>query len=66
MSFLNNDLQKENNQLNMNDSAFQKIFDKISNEDLYKKEFFYQVFSITYIIYKKLCFFHKLLLRMKE
>lgn len=70
MSFLNNDLQKENNQLNMkvnmNDSAFQKIFDKISNEDLYKKEFFYQVFRITYIIYKKLCFFHKLLLRMKE
>lgn len=38
MSFLNNGLQKENNQLNMkvnmNDSAFQKIFDKISNEDL--------------------------------
>ena len=45
MSLFNNDLQKENNQLNMkvnmNDSAFQKIFDKI-------------------------CFFHKLLLRMKE
>lgn len=49
MSFLNNDLQKENNQLNMkvnmNDSAFQKIFDKISNEDLYKKEFFLSSFQ---------------------
>ena len=70
MSFLNKNLQKENNQLNikvnMNNSAFQKIFDKISSEDLYKKEFFYQVFIITYIIYKELCFFHKLLHRMKE
>lgn len=49
MSFLNKNLQKENNQLNikvnMNNSAFQKIFDKISSEDLYKKEFFLSSFQ---------------------
>jgi len=65
MSFLNNDLQKENNQLNMkinmNDSAFQKIFDKISNEDLYKKEFFLSSFQHNIYHIQKVMFFSQII-----
>lgn len=70
MNFVNTDLQKNNNKLNMkvdmNSSTFQRILDMISNSDLYKKDFSLQVFNIIYIIYRELCFFHKLLLKMKE
>ena len=65
MSFLNNDLQKENNQLNMkvnmNDSAFQKIFDKISSEDLYKKEFFLSSFQHNIYHIQKVMFFSQII-----
>ena len=65
MSFLNNDLQKENNQLNMkvnmNDSAFQKNFDKISNEDLYKKEFFLSSFQHNIYHIQKVMFFSQII-----
>ncbi len=65
MSFLNNDLHKENNQLNMkvnmNDSAFQKIFDKISNEDLYKKEFFLSSFQHNIYHIQKVMFFSQII-----
>lgn len=65
MSFLNNDLQKENNQLNMkvnmNDSAFQKIFDKIINEDLYKKEFFLSSFQHNIYHIQKVMFFSQII-----
>ena len=44
MSSLNKDSQKINGGLdmkvNMNDSTFQRILDKISNGDLYKSQFF--------------------------
>lgn len=43
MNFVNTDLQKNNNKLDMkvdmNSSAFQKILDMISNSNLYKKNF---------------------------
>lgn len=49
MSFVNTDLQKNNNKLNMkvdmNSSVYQKIFDMISNSDLYKNEFFTSSFQ---------------------
>ena len=65
MSFLNNDLQKENNQLNMkvnmNDSAFQKNFDKISNEDLYKKEFLLSSFQHNIYHIQKVMFFSQII-----
>ena len=65
MSFLNKNLQKENNQLNMkvnmNDSAFQKIFDKISNEDLYKKEFFLSSFQHNIYHIQKVMFFSQII-----
>ena len=50
MNFVDTDLQKKNNKLDMrvdmDDSVFQRILDMISNSELY--------------------FFHRLLLRMKE
>ncbi len=65
MSFLNKNLQKENNQLNMkvnmNDSAFQKIFDKISNEDLYKKEFFLSSFQHNIYHIQRVMFFSQII-----
>lgn len=49
MNFVNTDLQKNNNKLDMkvdmNSSAFQKILDMISNSELYKKEFFTSSFQ---------------------
>ena len=49
MSSLNKDLQKINGGLdmkvNMNDSTFQRILDKISNGDLYKSQFFISSFQ---------------------
>ena len=49
MSSLNKDLQKINSGLdmkvNMNDSAFQRILDRISNGDLYKSQFFISSFQ---------------------
>lgn len=49
MNFVNTDLQKNNNKLDMkvdmNSSAFQKISDMISNSELYKKEFFTSSFQ---------------------
>lgn len=70
MNFVNTDLQKNNNKLDMkvdmNSSAFQRILDMISNSELYKKEFFTSSFQHNYIIYRELCFFHKLLPKMKE
>ena len=61
MSFLNKDFQKVNNQLdikiNMTDSAFQKIFDKISNGDLYKKEFFLSSFQHNIYHIQRVMFF---------
>ena len=65
MSFLNKNLQKENNQLNMkvnmNDSAFQKIFDKISSEDLYKKEFFLSSFQHNIYHIQRVMFFSQII-----
>lgn len=49
MNFVNTDLQKNNNKLNMkvdmNSSTFQRILDMISNSDLYKKDFFTSSFQ---------------------
>lgn len=49
MNFVNTDLQKNNNKLDMkvdmNSSSFQKILDMISNSELYKKEFFTSSFQ---------------------
>ena len=49
MNFVNTDLQEKNNKLNMkvdmDDSAFQRILDMISNSDIYKKEFFISSFQ---------------------
>ena len=49
MNFENTDLQRNNSQLDMkvdmNGSLFQRIFDMISNSDLYKKEFFTSSFQ---------------------
>lgn len=49
MNFVNTDLQKNNNKLDMkvdmNSSVFQRILDKISNSDLYKNEFFTSSFQ---------------------
>ena len=49
MSYLNADLQKVNYQIdmkvNMEQSIFQRIFDIISNSDLYKKQFFISSFQ---------------------
>ena len=65
MSFLNKNLQKENNQLNMkvnmNDSAFQKIFDKISSEELYKKEFFLSSFQHNIYHIQRVMFFSQII-----
>lgn len=70
MSFLNKNLQKENNQLNMkvnmNDSAFQKIFDKISNEDLYKKEFFLSSFQHNIYHIQRVMFFSQIIAQNEE
>ena len=53
MSSLNKDLQKINSGLdmkvNMNDSAFQRILDKISNGDLYIGEAEYKNNKFIYI-----------------
>ena len=44
MNFVDTDLQKKNNKLDMrvdmDDSVFQRILDMISNSELYKKDFF--------------------------
>lgn len=65
MSFINEDLQKVNNQLNikvnMNDGVFQKIFDKISNEDLYKKEFFLSSFQHNIYHIQRVMFFSQII-----
>lgn len=49
MNFVNTDLQKRNNNLNMevemHGSTFQKIFDIISNSDVYKNDFFISSFQ---------------------
>ena len=49
MNFVNTDLQKNNNKLDMkvdmNSSTFQRILDMISNSDLYKKDFFTSSFQ---------------------
>ena len=49
MNFVDTDLQKNNNKLNMkvdmNSSTFQRILDMISNSDLYKKDFFTSSFQ---------------------
>lgn len=49
MNFVNTDLQKNNNKLDMkvdfNSSVFQRILDKISNSDLYKNDFFTSSFQ---------------------
>ena len=65
MSFFNQDFQKLNNQLdikvNMTDSAFQKIFDKISNGDLYKKEFFLSSFQHNIYHIQRVMFFSQII-----
>ena len=49
MNFVNTDLQKNNNKLDikvdMDGSVFQRILDMISNSDLYKKDFFTSSFQ---------------------
>ena len=63
MNFVNTDLQKNNNKLNMkvdmNSSTFQRILDMISNSDLYKKDFFTS--SFQHNIYRIYLFFCNLL-----
>ena len=65
MSFLNRDFQKVNNQIdikvNMTDSVFQKIFDKISNGDLYKKEFFLSSFQHNIYHIQRVMFFSQII-----
>lgn len=65
MSSLNIDLQKINNQLDMkvdmDDSAFQRILDKISNSDLYKSEFFASSFQHNIYHIQRVMFFSQII-----
>lgn len=65
MSFVNTDLQKNNNKLNMkvdmNSSVYQKIFDMISNSDLYKNEFFTSSFQHNIYHIQKVMLFSQII-----
>lgn len=65
MNFVNTDLQKNNNKLDMkvdmNSSAFQKIFDMISNSDLYKNEFFTSSFQHNIYHIQRVMFFSQII-----
>lgn len=65
MNFINTDLQKNNNKLemkvNMNSSAFQRILDKISNSDLYKNEFFTSSFQHNIYHIQRVMFFSQII-----
>lgn len=70
MNFVNADLQKNNNKLDMkvdmDGSVFQRILDMISNSDLYKKEFFTSSFQHNIYHIQRVMFFRKLLPKMRE
>lgn len=70
MSFLNTDLQKINNKLDMkvdmNDSDFQRILDKISNSDLYKSEFFISSFQHNIYHIQKVMLFSQIIAQNEE
>ena len=65
MSFVNTDLQKKNNKLDMNvnmdGSEFQRILDKISNSDLYKNEFFSSSFQHNIYHIQRVMFFSQII-----
>lgn len=65
MNFVNIDLQKNNNKLDMkvdmNSSAFQRILDMISNSDLYKKEFFTSSFQHNIYHIQKVMLFSQII-----
>ena len=65
MNFVNTDLQKNNNKLDMkvdmNSSVFQRILDKISNSDLYKNEFFTSSFQHNIYHIQRVMFFSQII-----
>ena len=65
MNFVNTDLQKNNNKLDMkvdmNSSVFQRILDKISNSDLYKNEFFTSSFQYNIYHIQRVMFFSQII-----
>ncbi len=65
MNFVNIDLQKNNNKLDMkvdmNSSVFQRILDKISNSDLYKNEFFTSSFQHNIYHIQRVMFFSQII-----
>jgi HD superfamily phosphodiesterase len=65
MSFVNTDLQKRNNKINMkidiNNSEFQSILDIISKSDLYKNEFFTSSFQHNIYHIQRVMFFSQII-----